>query len=449
MSGASRPHAVVTGIGLTTPLGDGVSEFFDALCTGRSGLRRPPRNHPVASTVEVAGIARPIEAAEFVSPRDGLHVDRYVLLAMSAASDALIDAKLVVGQDVDARRVAVVVSTGGAGLETYERQALARHDRGRAAISPYYLPGMLPNMAAARIAIAHGIRGVSSSIATACAAGAQAVAEALRIIRAGEADVVVCGGSDAPLHPTVALGFANARALATGWDDDPAAASRPFDRRRNGFVLAEGAGILVVERREHANARGVIGYADLIGWGGSTDAHHPTTPRPDGEGAAECMRRALMDAGIAPRHVDYINAHGTSTKLGDVAETRAIHTVFGAHAPAVSSTKSVTGHMLGGAGAIEAAATAIAIAAGELPPTHNLTDPDPACDLNHIRDKARRADVSIAMSNSFGFGGHNISLLFGRSQTRTERERTTAEAQTQVVDTRFSRNGHSKFRGAL
>jgi 3-oxoacyl-[acyl-carrier-protein] synthase II len=415
---------VITGIGLFTPLGRGVTEFFDAVCAGPSGLVRPSGDHPLASTVDVAGIAPPLHADEVMAPRDGLFVDRYALMAMAAANDAMVDAKLVVGQDVDPLRTSVVVSTGGAGLETYERQALSRHERGRARVSPYYLPGMLPNMAAARIAIAHGIRGVTSCIATACAAGAQSVAEALRIIRAGEADVVVCGGSDAPLHPTVALGFANARALATGWAD-PAAASRPFDRARNGFVLAEGAGVLVVERREHAEARGVAGYADLLGWGGSSDAHHPTTPRPDGEGAMECMRRTLIDAGLAPGDVGYVNAHGTSTKLGDAAEATAIRAVFGDAAPAVSATKSVTGHMLGGAGAIEAAVTAIAIAAGTLPPTHNLADPDPACDLDHVRGRARHDDVSAAMSNSFGFGGHNISLLFGRISGDSRMERFT------------------------
>jgi 3-oxoacyl-[acyl-carrier-protein] synthase II len=439
---AGRPHAVITGIGLVTPLGNKISDVFDALCVGRSGLRRPPEDHPLSSTLDVAGIAPQVDVADVMSPRDGLHVDRYVLLAMSAAADALADAGMVIGRDVDPLRTAVVVSTGGAGLETYERQALARHARGRAAISPYYLPGMLPNMAAARIAIAHGIRGVSSSISTACAAGAQAIAEALRIIRAGEADVVVCGGSDAPLHPTVALGFANARALASGWDD-PAAASRPFDLARNGFVLAEGAGVMVVERREHANARDVVGYAEVIGWGGSTDAHHATMPEPEGRGAVDAMRRALADAGIAPGDVGYINAHGTSTKLGDVAESKAIRAVFGTDGPAVSSTKGVTGHMLGGAGAVEAAATAIAVASGELPPTHNLLDPDPACELNHIRGRSRREDVAVAMSNSFGFGGHNISLVLGRSQTRNERKQAAVEEQLRGAHAGISLNGHN------
>ena len=288
----------------------------------------------------------------------------------------------------------------------------ARLARGRAAVSPYLLPGMLSNMATARIAIKYGIRGFSSAIVTACAAGAQAVAEAFRLIADGSADVVVCGGTESPLHPTIAAAFGNARALARGWDD-PAAASRPFDRRRNGFVLGEGAAIMVVERASHARARGAGGYADLIGWGATSDAHHPTMPRPDGDGAAACMRQALSRAGLAPADVDYLNAHGTSTKLGDVAETTAIRSVFGAGTPAVSSIKAVTGHMLGASGAVEAAASALAIHRGALPPTHNLDDPDPQCDLDHVRGSARVGPVGAALSNSFAFGGHNVSLVFG------------------------------------
>jgi 3-oxoacyl-[acyl-carrier-protein] synthase II len=271
---------------------------------------------------------------------------------------------------------------------------------------------MLSNMATARIAIKYGIRGFSSAIVTACAAGAQAVAEAFRLIADGSADVVVCGGTESPLHPTIAAAFGNARALARGWDD-PAAASRPFDRRRNGFVLGEGAAIMVVERASHARARGAGGYADLIGWGATSDAHHPTMPRPDGDGAAACMRQALSRAGLAPADVDYLNAHGTSTKLGDVAETTAIRSVFGAGTPAVSSIKAVTGHMLGASGAVEAAASALAIHRGALPPTHNLDDPDPQCDLDHVRGSARVGPVGAALSNSFAFGGHNVSLVFG------------------------------------
>ncbi|MGV9269035.1 beta-ketoacyl-[acyl-carrier-protein] synthase family protein [Kitasatospora sp. NPDC003701] len=418
MTGVGRPRAVVTGIGLVSSLGRGAGATFEALCAGRSGLRRPPEGHPLhGSGVDVAGIAPDIDATSVLPPSEGRFVDRYALLALAAADDAIADAGLVVGRDVDPLRAAVVVSSGGGGLETYEEQARGRHARGRAAVSPYLLPGMLPNMAAARVAIKYGIRGYSAAIATACAAGAQSVAEALRLIRGGEADVVICGGSDAPLHPTVALAFGNARALAHGFDD-PQEASRPFDTRRNGFVLAEGAGVLVVERADLAAARGAAAYAELLGWGATTDAYRPTTPRPDGEGAMACMRRAIADAGLAPADVDYVNTHGTGTKLGDVAEAKAVRAVFGSRSPAVSATKSMTGHLLGGAGAAEAAITALAIAGEVVPATRNLDTVDPACELDHVRGKAREGRVSAAVSNSFAFGGHNLSLVLGPAEGR-------------------------------
>ncbi|MFE0173453.1 beta-ketoacyl-[acyl-carrier-protein] synthase family protein [Streptomyces sp. NPDC059002] len=413
--------AVITGLGAFTPLGRGATENFDALCHGKSGLRRPPEGHLLDGSVEVAGIAPDIEAREVLPPSEGRLVDRYALMALAAADDALADAGLVVGRDVDPHRVAVIVSSGAGGLSTYEQQAQARVQRGPTAVSPYLLPGMLPNMAAARIAIKHGIRGWSSAIATACAAGAHAVVEAARLIRYGEADVVVCGGSEAPLNPTSALAFAHARALAQGWGDDPEGASRPFDRRRNGFVLAEGSGVLVVERVGHADARGAAGYADLLGWGATTDAHRPTAPRPDGDGAAHSMRGALATSGLSPQDIGYINAHGTATKLGDVAETKAVRAVFGDDAPAISSTKSMTGHLLGGSGAVEAAFSALAISRGVLPPTHNLDEVDPNCDLDHVRGEARRQQVQAAISNSFAFGGHNVSLLLGTASSRKKR----------------------------
>jgi 3-oxoacyl-[acyl-carrier-protein] synthase II len=417
----SKPAAaVVTGIGLVTPLGRGTPEVFAGLCAAQSGLTRPPETHPAGLALEVAGIAPHIDPLSVLAPTETRCVDRFVLLALAAAQDALADAGLVVGTDADPARVAVVVGTGGGGLETFEQFSHARLERGGAAVSPFLLPGMLSNMAAARIAIAHGVRGFSAAPVTACAAGAQAIAEALRLIEAGDADVVICGGTESPLHPTVAAAFGNARALARGWDD-PAAASRPFDRRRNGFVLGEGAGIMVVERAAHADGRGQPGYADLIGWGATTDAHHPTTPRPDGDGAAACMRQGLGRADVAPADVGYINAHGTSTKLGDVAETRAIGAVFGSRSPAVSSIKALTGHMLGASGAVEAAVSALAVSGGTLPPTANLDDPDPGCDLDHVRGAARQSRPDVALSNSFAFGGHNVSLLFGPASTAATR----------------------------
>ncbi len=416
----SRPGAVVTGMGLVTPLGRRPAEVFDALTAGRSGIVAVPEGHSAHGWLPAAGIAPHIEGREVLPPTETRCVDRFVLLALAAADDALADAGLVVGRDVDARRTAVVLATGGGGLETFEQQSHRRLERGRTGVSPYLLPGMLSNMATARVAIKHGIRGYSSAIVTACAAGAQAVAEGLRLIRAGDADVVVCGGTESSLHPTIAAAFTNARALAQGWDD-PAQASRPFDARRNGFVLGEGSGVLVLESAEHADARGAAGYAELIGWGSTTDAHHPTMPRPDGEGAADAMRTALASAGLDPSDIGYVNAHGTGTKIGDVAESAALRAVFGADGPAVSSTKGATGHLLGAAGAVEAAVTALTVARGLLPPTLNLAEPDPACALDHVRGTARPVELRAALSNAFAFGGHNTSLIFGPTPTRATR----------------------------
>lgn len=420
MSWPGGDRAAVTGIGLVTSVGCDVKDFFAAVCAGRSGLRAPPAGHPVAGTLESAGLAPDIDATSVLPPTETRCVDRFIVLALAAAQDALDDAGIKAGQDVDPYRLAAIIATGGGGLETFEQYSQARMQRGRPAVSAYLLPGMLANMATARVAIKHGIRGYSSAVVTACAAGAQAIAEGLRLIRDGEADVVVCGGTESPLHPTIAAAFTNARALARGWAD-PAEASRPFDRRRNGFVLAEGAAILVLERAAYAQARGGAAYADVVGWSATTDAHHPTMPRPDGVGAAECMRRALANAGLDPADIDYINAHGTSTKLGDSAEARAIRAIFGTGGPAVSSIKGVTGHLLGASGAVEAAATALTLSRSVMPPTHNLSDPDPACDLDHVRGHARVGQVRAALSNSFAFGGHNVSLVFGPASTSATR----------------------------
>jgi 3-oxoacyl-[acyl-carrier-protein] synthase II len=384
--------------------------------------------HPAADSVDVGGFVPDIDPKSVVAGPAASVVDKTVVLALLAAAEALADAGIEVGRDVDPHRIGVVVG-GVGGMAMLEKQVLARGERGRAAVSPYLLTGILPNMPAARIAITHGIRGYSASIGTACASGAQAIADALRLIRAGDADVVVCGASEAPLFPTFADTFGNARALARRWDD-PTAASRPFDKRRNGFVLAEGAAMMVLERTGHADGRGAAGYADVAGWGATTDAHHPTTPRPDGSGAAECMRRALSSAGVEAAAVGYVNAHGTSTKLGDIAETAALATVFGAEGPPVSSTKALTGHMLGTSGVVEAAASALAVARGVLPPTYNLDEVDPDCPANHVRATPRYGTPDYALSNSFGFGGQNVSLVLGHASTTNTRERLSASTQS-------------------
>jgi 3-oxoacyl-[acyl-carrier-protein] synthase II len=406
---------------LVTPVGGSVDEFFAAVCGGQSGLREPPPGHPVAGVLPVAGIAPQIDPVSVLPATEARFIDRFVVMAVAAADAALADAGIVVGRDADPTRTAVVLANSFGGMTLFETQALGYQERGRTAVTPYLLAGMLPNMATAWITIRHGVRGFSSTISTACASGGYAVAEALRLVRDGLADVVVCGGTDAPLLPTVATTFHNARALARPWPDDPTGASRPFDRRRSGFVLGEGAGVLVVERCEHADARGAAGYADVIGWGVASDGHHATMPRPDGSGAAASMRLAITDAGLTPGEVGYVNAHATGTKLGDVAEARAIRSVFEQQPPAVSSIKGVTGHLLAAAGAVEVAATAVALTSGTLPPTHNLDEPDPDCELDHIRKTARRAGLDAAMSSSFAFGGHNVSLVLAQSGTRARR----------------------------
>lgn len=411
--------AVITGIGLVTPLGRHPWTVFADLCAGQSGLVKAPDDHPAVSLCAV-GMAPPVESADLLPPAERHMADRFELMALAAARDALADAGLVVGVDADPYRVAVVLATGAGGTTLFEAQAVAQFERGRRGVSPLLQPGFLSNMAAARIALEHGIMGYSSAIAAACASGAHAVAEGLRLIREDVADVVVCGGSESPFGPTAVASFANARALATRWAS-PAEACRPFDLRRNGFVLAEGAGVLVVENAAHAAAREGAGYAALAGWGASTDAYHLTVPRPDGKGAAYSMRRALADAGLGPGDVGYVNAHGTGTKLGDAAESAAINDAFGDCQPAVSSTKAATGHLLGAAGAVEAAFTAMALAAGDLPPTRNLDEPDPRCDLDHVRGESRLSAVDAAMSNSFAFGGHNVSLVFTTPPARRKR----------------------------
>jgi 3-oxoacyl-[acyl-carrier-protein] synthase II len=413
----SATEVVVTGMGLVTPVGTSAAEVHGAMCEGRSGLRRPPEGHAVGDSLEVGGFGPPIDPASLLPATEARVVDRYIVMALRAAADAMADADLEVERDVDPYRVAVILS-GTGGLATLEAQVVLRTVKGRLGVSPYLLPGMLPNMGAARVAIKYGIRGYVSSSGTACAAGGQAIGEALRLLRGGEADVVVAGCSEAPLFPTLADTFGNARALARGWADDPTAASRPFDRRRNGLVLGEGAGVFVLERKDFADARGAAAHADVLGWGVTNDAHHPTTPRPDGEGARAAMRLALRDSGLEPADIGYLNAHGTSTKLGDAAEAVAIRTLFGADAPPVSSTKAVTGHMLGASGVVESAVSIAALRTGQLPPTHNLEDPDPDCELDHIRKDPRAARVEHVMSNSFGFGGHNVSVVYGRPSTR-------------------------------
>ncbi|MBY8850918.1 beta-ketoacyl-[acyl-carrier-protein] synthase family protein [Saccharothrix sp. MB29] len=401
----------VTGIGLLSPVGAAVEEVFEAVCSGRSAIVRPPEDHPLHGVLDAAAIGPAIDPESVLPPKESRVVDRSIVMAVRAAGDALADAGIEISRDVDPYRVAVVLS-GVGGLATLAEQAVERSRRGRLGVSPLLLPGVLPNMAAARVAIKFGIRGYTSSSGTACAAGGQSLGAAMRILRAAKR-TWWCAVHRGTAVPDVRRRLRQRARLARGWPD-PTTASRPFDRRRNGFVLGEGAGVLVLERSDFARraARRARRGARL---GATSDAHHPTAPRPDGSSAAQSMRIALRDAGLSTGDIDYLNAHGTGTKAGDSAEAAAIRSVYGDAMPPVSSTKGVTGHMLGASGVVEAAIGIVAMRKGLLPPTHNLDDPDPACDLNHVRGEALPAEVGAVMSNSFGFGGHNVSVIFGRA----------------------------------
>lgn len=414
-------RAVVTGIGIVSPVGRGKDTVFEAMCAPTSGIVAPPEGHEAQGLVDGVGIAPFVDPFTVVARTDAGIADRFAIFAVAAADDAIADSGIKIGEDVDPLRVAVVVSTGAGGMETFEKHSAHRRERGANAVSPFMFAGFLPNMAGARIAIKYGIRGYSATIATACSASAHAVAEGFRLIESGDADVVVCGGTDSALGATSVGGFMNARALAKGFKEDPTRASRPFDRERNGFVLGEGGGIMVIESAELADRRGAAAYADLVGWGATTDAYHLMMPRPDGSAAAACMRNALNKAGLDPSEIGYVNAHGTGTRIGDLAESKAFLDVFGDDQPLVSSTKGATGHLLGGAGVLEAAATAMALSQQRVPPTLNLEDPDPKCDLNHIRGQAKSLQLNAALSNSFAFGGHNVSLIFQTASTTLTR----------------------------
>lgn len=420
------PGVTITGIGIVTGLGDDPSVFHTALCESRSGLTGPVPDRPATEGLAAVGLVPPIRATDVLPPTEARLTDKFVLMGVLAADAALADSGIAVGRDCDPEHAAVVVSNSSGGLETFEQEVLRLAERDRRAASPYLLPGVLPNMATARVAIRHGIRGFSSTISTACSGGAQAVAEGVRVIREGRADIVVCGGSEVPFSATMVSSFGSARALAAP-GGNPAEASRPFDTRRTGFVLSEGSAVLVLERTEHAEARGARGYADLLGWGMSTDAYHATGPRPDGSGAAAAVLQSLSDARVAPADVDYVNAHATGTKNGDLAEASALRTVFGQHGPAVSSTKGATGHLLSAAGALEAAICALSVDSGLMPPTMNLDAPDPACGLDHVVDAPRKSDGMVAVSTSFAFGGHNVSLVLGPSSSRAATNPHTGE----------------------
>ena len=407
---------VVTGLGLVTPLGTGVDANWASLCAGRSGIGRITRFDASQLPARVAGEVRDFEAERFIERRDLKKMDIFIQYAVGAAQMAFDDSGL--GLPLAApERTGVIVGVGMGGITTVEEtyQNLASGNLRR--VSPFLIPRIIPNMASGHIALRFGARGPNYATTSACASGAHAIGEGLVLIRDGRQDIMLAGGAEAPVCLLGVGGFAAMRALATNFNDEPARASRPFDAQRDGFVIAEGAGVVVLEEAEHARRRGARVYAELLGYGATCDAYHMTQPAPEGAGAAECIAHALEDAGIAPTAVGYINAHGTGTPFNDEAETFAVKRVFGEHAPriAISSSKSMTGHLLGAAGTIEAAYTVLALARGILPPTINLEQPDRACDLDYVPHRAREARVDVALSNSFGFGGTNAVLVFGRA----------------------------------
>jgi 3-oxoacyl-[acyl-carrier-protein] synthase II len=402
---------VVTGIGPVTPVGVGLDSFWTALTAGKSGVSRIQNFDPAGLSVQIAGEIHDFDPTGWMTPKEAKRTDRVVHFAVAAAKLAWEDA----GEpSVDPSRTAVVFSTGVGGLTSFVHQLEVMATKGPDRVSPFLVPQMMPNASAGQVAMAFGFTGPNECITTACAAGAHGVGEAFRMVRDGVADAAVAGGTEAAILPITVAGFAQAQALTK--NPDPERASRPFDKHRDGFVLSEGACALVLETEEHAAARGARIYAELAGFGQSADAHHITAPHPEGLGAIQAMEVCLQDAGETPEGVDYINAHGTSTQLNDAAETRAIKKALGDHAyrVAVSSTKSMTGHMVGAAGAVEAAVAALTISRGVIPPTINYETPDEECDLDYVANQARDTTVRLALSNAFGFGGHNAVVALRR-----------------------------------
>ncbi|MDO5673597.1 MAG: beta-ketoacyl-ACP synthase II [bacterium] len=402
-----KRRVVVTGVGLVTPLGIGLEPTWEALINGRSGVGPITRFDAGAYASQIAAEVKGFDVEAWFEKKQAKNVDHFVQYAVAAAEMAWQDSGLSITEE-NSDRVGVITGCGMGGLPTIEEYHQVVVERGPRKITPFFIPRVIPNMVSGQISIRLGSKGPNLSQTTACAAGTHAVGEAFRHIAYGDCDVVITGGSEAVICPLAVGGFSAMKALSTR-NDAPQAASRPFDRDRDGFVISEGSGMLVLEELESARSRGAKIYAEIIGYGQTSDAFHIAAPPEDGEGAARCMAMALRDAGLAPEQVDYINAHGTSTPLNDICETRAIKTIFGDHAYklAVSSTKSMTGHMLGAAGGIEAAFTALTVFHGIIPPTINLENPDPDCDLDYVPLNAREQKVRVAMSNSFGFGGTN------------------------------------------
>ncbi|MBI2878067.1 MAG: beta-ketoacyl-ACP synthase II [Candidatus Tectomicrobia bacterium] len=407
---------VVTGLGLVTPLGMGVERNWERACRGETGIGRISRFDPSDLPCQIAGEVEGFDPADYMDKKEIKKMDFFIHYALAAASMAMEDSGLKV-PDEEAERMGVLVGVGLGGLPAMEKYHELLLEGGHRKVSPFFIPMLIANLASGQVSIRYGLKGPNSCVATACASGAHAIGDSLRLIQRGEADVMVAGGAEATITPLAIAGFASMRALS-GRNEEPTRASRPFDKERDGFVMGEGAGILILEELEHALNRGARIYAELLGYGLNADAYHITMPAPEAEGAARCMRLALKDARLLPEDVDYINAHGTSTPMNDKFETLAIKQVFGPHAYklAVSSTKSMTGHLLGAAGGIEGVFSVLSLYHQALLPTINYEVPDPECDLDYVPNVIRKADVEVVLSNSFGFGGTNAALVFGRFQ---------------------------------
>jgi 3-oxoacyl-[acyl-carrier-protein] synthase II len=407
-------RVVITGMGAITPLGLNVADFWDGLKAGRSGVGLITRFDTTNFDTKIGAEVKGFVPADFMDRKEARRMDRYTQFALAAAKMAFADAELD-HNTLDSERCGVYFGSGIGGMETYSEEVGVLLNKGPGRVSPFFVPMMIANMAAGTIAIQWGLKGPNMTTVTACSSANNAIGEAYYAIREGRADLMVTGGSEAPFVPVSFAGFGNMKALSTR-NDEPEKASRPFDLGRDGFVMGEGGGVLILESLTHAQARGARIHGEVIGYGCAADAYHMVQPPENGEGGARAMKRAIADAGIEPAAIGYINAHGTSTPQGDIAETRAVKAIFGEHAYqlAVSSTKSMHGHLLGAAGAVELIATVMALKDGVLPPTINLEQPDPECDLDYIPGRAREAQIDTALSNSFGFGGQNATVIVRR-----------------------------------
>lgn len=405
-----KRRVVITGVGAVTPLGNSIEETWQAVKEGKCGVGPLTRLDASKFTAKVAAEVKDFDIEQYIDRKEARKMDRFTHYALAASIMAMKDAELEISEEL-APRAGVWIGSGIGGMETFEQQYGVFLERGARRVSPFFIPMLIPDMASGQVSIYHGAKGINSCSVTACASGTNSIGDAFKVIERGDADVMITGGAEAPIINMAVAGFCASTALTT--NEDPAKASRPFDANRDGFVIGEGAGIVILEEYEHAIARGAKIYAEVIGYGATGDAHHITAPAPGGEGAARAMKQALDDGGVDPSVVGYINAHGTSTVYNDLYETMAVKSVFGenAYKLAMSSTKSMTGHLLGAAGGVEAIFTALALKEGVLPPTVNLETPDPECDLDYVANEVRYSEITYAMSNSLGFGGHNACLL--------------------------------------